>query len=163
MKQPMHQPMKQQTEKPMKKQIKHLVIATTFLAAGTAFAQLTPVGTWQSIDDKTGEAKVEVVITENAGVLSGRIDKQLRKQADPNRRCTECKDDRKDQLFVGLEIIRGVRKGDGDDIWEGGRILDPESGSEYRVRMKPIEGGKRMELRGYLGPIWRTQTWVRVK
>ncbi len=163
MKQPMNQPMKQQTEKPMKKQIKHLVIATTFLAAGTAFAQLTPVGTWQSIDDKTGEAKVEVVITENAGVLSGRIDKQLRKQADPNRRCTECKDDRKDQLFVGLEIIRGVRKGDGDDIWEGGRILDPESGSEYRVRMKPIEGGKRMELRGYLGPIWRTQTWVRVK
>ncbi len=159
----MNQPMKQQTEKPMKKQIKHLVIATTFLAAGTAFAQLTPVGTWQSIDDKTGEAKVEVVITENAGVLSGRIDKQLRKQADPNRRCTECKDDRKDQLFVGLEIIRGVRKGDGDDIWEGGRILDPESGSEYRVRMKPIEGGKRMELRGYLGPIWRTQTWVRVK
>ncbi len=143
--------------------MKKLIIAATCLAAGTAFAQVTPVGTWHSIDDKTGEAKVEVVITENAGVLSGRIDKQLRKQADPSRRCTECKDDRKDQLFVGLEIIRGVRKAEGEALWEGGKILDPESGSEYRVRMKPVEDGKRMELRGYLGPIWRTQTWVRVK
>lgn len=143
--------------------MKKLLIATALLAAGTAFAQVTPVGTWHSIDDKTGEAKVEVVITEAAGVLSGRIDKQLRKQADPSRRCTECSDDRKNQMFVGLEIIRGARKADGDDLWEGGKILDPETGSEYRLRMKPIDGGKRLELRGSFGPIWRTQTWVRVK
>ena len=143
--------------------MKKLIIATTFLAAGTAFAQMTPVGTWHSIDDKTGEAKAEIVIAESSGTLNGRIDKLLRKEADPTRRCTECKDDRKDKLVLGMEIIRGARKTDGEELWEGGKILDPDNGSEYRLRMKPIEGGKRMELRGYLGPIWRTQTWVRVK
>lgn len=143
--------------------MKKFLTAITFLATGTAFAQVTPVGTWHSIDDKTGEAKAEIVITENAGALTGRIDKLLRKEADPTRRCVECKDDRKDKLILGLDIIRGARKADGEDLWEGGKILDPDNGSEYRLRMKPIEGGKRMELRGYLGPVWRTQTWVRVK
>ena len=143
--------------------MKKLIIAATCLAAGTAFAQMTPVGTWHSIDDKTGEAKVEVVITENAGVLSGRIDKQLRKQADPSRRCTECKDDRKDQPILGLEIIRGAKKTEGKDLWEGGHILDPENGKEYRLRLAPQDGGKRLQVRGYMGPFYRTQEWVRVQ
>ena len=143
--------------------MKHLIATSFLLAAGAAFAQMTPVGTWQSIDDKTGEAKVEVVITDTGGVLTGRIDKLLRKEADPTRRCTLCADDRKDKLILGLDIIRGSRKSEGEDLWEGGKILDPDTGSDYRLRMKPIDGGKRMELRGYLGPIWRTQTWVRVK
>ncbi|MDT7929726.1 MAG: DUF2147 domain-containing protein, partial [Tepidimonas sp.] len=90
-------------------------IRTTFVTVLSAlvlpaWAQMTPVGRWHTIDDQTNELKSEVVITEKDGVLTGRIDKLLRKGADPNRRCTACTDDRKDQPMVGLEIIRGVRK-----------------------------------------------------
>ena len=137
----------------------------TVLAALTlpAWAQMTPVGRWHTIDDQTKELKSEVVITEKDGVLTGRIDKLLRKGADPNRRCTACTDDRKDQPMVGLEIIRGVRKVEGKDVWEGGTILDPESGKTYNVRLTPVEGGAKLEVRGSVLFIGRTQTWVRAQ
>jgi uncharacterized protein (DUF2147 family) len=141
--------------------------AALFLAvsavAGTAFAQMTPVGTWRNIDDKTGEAKAEVRIAESAGVLSGRVEKRLARDANPDAVCEQCTDDRKGRPLTGLEIIRGAKKAEGKDVWEGGKILDPENGREYTLRLTPIEGGKRLEVRGSIGPFGRTQTWVRVQ
>lgn len=131
-------------------------------AAG-ALAQVSPVGTWRSIDDKTGEATAEIRIAGNGGVVNGRIVKRLAKDAKPGAVCEECKDERKGQPIEGLEIIRNVQKAEGKDVWEGGKILDPESGREYTARLTPIEGGKRLEVRGSIGPFGRTQTWVRVQ
>jgi hypothetical protein len=50
---------------------------------------------------------------------------------------------------------------DGAEYYEGGQILDPEEGKLYRLRLTPIEGGKKLQVRGYLGPFWRTQVWER--
>ncbi|MGB3071262.1 MAG: DUF2147 domain-containing protein [Ottowia sp.] len=143
----------------------HLSItaAALMLVGGAAWAQMTPVGTWRSIDDSTGEPKAQVVIADAGGVLNGRIEKTLKKDADPKAVCEKCTDDRKDKPMVGLEIIRGAKKADGKDVWEGGRILDPEKGSDYALRLTPIEGGKKLEVRGSIGPFGRTQTWVRVQ
>jgi uncharacterized protein (DUF2147 family) len=127
----------------------------------SAFAQASPAGLWRSIDDKTGEAKAEIRIVDNGGVLTGRIEKTLRKDAKPT--CEECKDERKGQAINGLEIIRGARKAEGQDVWEQGKILDPENGREYTLRLAPLEGGQKLQVRGYLGPFFRTQTWVRVQ
>ena len=86
-------------------------VAIVLISAwGAASAQMTPVGRWHSLDDKTGEIKSEIVITDQGGVLSGRIDKLLRKNADQAARCTECSDDRKDKPMLGLEIIRQARR-----------------------------------------------------
>lgn len=140
-----------------------LLTLAGLLAAGVASAQMTPVGTWHSTDDKTGEPKAEIRITEGpGGVMTGRIEKLLRAGSDPARRCTECSGDRKDQLVLGMEIIRGARKAEGREAWEGGKILDPENGREYTLRLTPVEGGKRLDVRGSFGPFGRTQTWVRV-
>jgi len=132
------------------------------LASGAALAQATPVGQWHTIDDKTNEIKSLIVISESGGVLTGRIDKLLRKGADQDAKCTECSDDRKDKPMLGLEIIRGAKKVDGKDVWEDGKILDPENGKNYTLRLTPIEGGKKLEVRGSVFGIGRTQTWVRV-
>ncbi|MDB5897674.1 MAG: hypothetical protein JWP41_1276 [Ramlibacter sp.] len=132
-------------------------------ACGTAFAQSTPVGTWRSVDDKTGEAKAEIRIVDNAGVLSGRIEKRLAKDAKPDAVCEECKDERKGKPIQGLEIIRGAQKAQGKDVWEGGKILDPENGREYTLRLTPVDGGSKLDVRGSFGPFGRTQTWVRVQ
>jgi uncharacterized protein (DUF2147 family) len=137
--------------------------AALVAASGSAFAQATPVGNWRSIDDKTGEAKAEIRIVEQGGGLSGRIEKTLRKDAKPDARCDECTDDRKGKAIQGLEIIRGGKKAEGKDAWEGGKILDPENGKEYRASFTPTEGGSKLEVRGYLGPFWRTQVWQRVQ
>lgn len=128
-----------------------------------AWAQMTPVGTWRSVDDKTGEAKSEIQISDNAGVLTGQVTKLLRKGADPAAVCTECKDGLKDKPMVGLPIITGAKKAEGKAVWEDGKILDPESGKSYTLRLTPIDDGKKLEVRGSIGPFGRTQTWVRVQ
>jgi len=139
------------------------IAALLLLAATSAYAQTSPVGLWRSIDDKTGEPRAEIRIVENAGVLAGRIEKRLDKTAKPDAVCVECKDDRKDKPMNGLEIIRGVRKAEGKDVWEGGKVLDPESGRDYTAKLTPIDGGRKLEMRGSFGPFGRTQTWVRVQ
>lgn len=137
-------------------------ILAGLLAGGNAFAQMTPVGTWHTIDDKTNEVKSEIVITEAGGVLTGKVTKLLRKGAKQDAVCDKCSDDRKDKPMLGLEIIRGAKKADGKDVWEGGKILDPEKGETYTLRMTPTDGGKKLDVRGSVGPFGRTQTWVRV-
>jgi uncharacterized protein (DUF2147 family) len=142
--------------------IRHALITGALLLASSAFAQATPIGLWHSVDDKTGQPKAEIRITENAGVLNGSIVKLLRKGANPDEKCTECKEERKDQPMVGLEIIRGARKAPDKEVWEGGKILDPENGREYSLRLTPVDGGKKLDVRGSFGPFGRTQTWLRV-
>ena len=138
-----------------------LVLLGAACAVSGAFAQASPVGLWRSIDDKTGEAKAEIRIVDNGGVLTGRIEKSLKKDGKPT--CEECRDERKGQAINGLEIIRGAKKVEGQDAWENGKILDPENGKEYTLRMAPVEGGQKLQVRGYIGPFFRTQTWVRVQ
>jgi uncharacterized protein (DUF2147 family) len=140
-----------------------LLALAALTASGFACAQMSPVGTWNSVDDKTKELKSEIVITETAGMVSGKVTKLLRKDADQKGICKECTDDRKDKPLVGLEIIRGAKKADGKDVWEDGKILDPENGKNYTLRLTPIEGGKKLEVRGSVMGIGRTQTWVRIQ
>ena len=45
------------------------------VVAGSAFAQVSPVGLWRTIDDETKTEKSLVRISESAGVLSGKIEK----------------------------------------------------------------------------------------
>ena len=54
-----------------------------------------------------------------------------------------------------------MKKSSGNDHWEGGEILDPEEGKLYRVRLTPVEGGAKLQVRGFLGPFWRNQLWVK--
>lgn len=143
---------------------KALLITTAFIA-GSSFAQMTPVGSWHSIDDKTGEAKAEIQITEQGGALNGRVVKSLRNDPNAKKTCDDCTDDRKGQVIVGMEIIRGVKQESASDpLWAGGgKILDPENGKEYTVKMVPLEGGKKLQVRGYIGPFYRTQVWLRTQ
>jgi len=141
------------------------LLGLALLVAGSSFAQMSPVGTWHSIDDKTGEAKAEIQIVEKEGALSGRVVKSLRNDPNAKRTCDECKDDRKGQAIIGMEIIRGVKPdASGENLWaSGGKILDPENGKEYTVKMVPQEGGKKLQVRGYIGPFYRSQTWLRAQ
>lgn len=131
--------------------MRKLLIAAAALAAATAFAQPSPVGLWRNVDDKTGEVKAEIRIVDTPQGVRGRIEKVLKKDAKPDAVCDKCEDDRRNQPMNGLEIIRGDR------------ILDPENGREYRLQLTPLEGGSKLQVRGFFGPFYRTQTWVRAQ
>ena len=143
----------------------YLALGLVTLSA-LAHAQMTPLGAWNTIDDKTGKPKALIRITTNAsGGLSGVVEKALEVNPSTEPNCDKCTDDRKGKPKIGMEIIRGGKKVDGKDVWEEGKILDPDNGTDYRLRLTPIEGGKKLEVRGYVGTplLGRTQTWVRVE
>ncbi|SHN24375.1 DUF2147 domain-containing protein [Rhizobacter sp. OV335] len=142
-----------------------LALAAT-LTLSSAYAQSTPAGLWKTIDDSTKKERSLVRIVDTDGVISGKLEKLLDPDAKQDAVCDECNDDRKGQPLVGLPIIRGAKKSaDTDGLWDGGTILDPANGKTYKLRLKPVEGGKKLEVRGYVGaPLFgRTQTWIRVE
>jgi len=132
------------------------------LSVGVAMAQATPAGLWKTIDDETKAEKSLVRISDNAGVFTGKIEKILSDK--PDAKCLECSDERKGQPVQGMTIIRNVKvSADDKGLWDSGDILDPNNGKVYKVRLKPVEGGKKLEVRGYVGAplLGRTQTWIR--
>ncbi|MBV9655032.1 MAG: DUF2147 domain-containing protein [Acetobacteraceae bacterium] len=120
----------------------------------------TPVGLWRTFDDHTGKERGTVRIWDDRGALYGAI-VSVRDPAEASKVCLPCRDDRKDQPVIGLNIIRGLKK-DGDS-WSGGEILDPETGNVYRCSMRLADDGKKLVVRGYIGfaLIGRSQTWLR--
>ena len=141
----------------------HKILISLLLAgaAGLALAQASPVGLWKTIDDETKTEKSYVRISDGGGVLSGKVEKII-DPAKQNDVCKVCTDERKDKPVLGMTIIRNAKKTD-DGTWEGGDILDPNNGKVYRLRLKPLDGGKALEVRGYIGPFFRNQQWLRVE
>ena len=131
------------------------------LAPAAASAQQldSPVGLWKSIDDETKQAKALIRIVEQGGALIGRIEKVLTDKADAV--CDLCPDDRKGKPVQGMTILTGLKK-DGDE-WTGGEILDPNNGKLYRAKAKLADGGRKLDVRGFIGIalVGRTQTWLR--
>ena len=141
-----------------------LVAASFALVALGAQAQPTPAGLWKTIDDASQKEKSLVRIREVGGVYSGTIEKFLDPETKADVVCDKCTDERKGQPVLGMTILRGLQQSaDNKEVWEGGNILDPNNGKTYRARLKPIEGGRKLEMRGYIGPFYRTQVWVRVE
>ncbi len=144
----------------MKQAVIALVLAT---ASVLAMAQNSPVGLWRTIDDDGKTEKSTVRITSDNGVLSGKVE-HITDPAKAEEKCTKCEDDRKDKPIVGMTLIKGVKQSDSDKaMWDGGEILDPNNGKTYKVRLTPIDGGKTLEVRGFIGPFYRNQTWTRVE
>ena len=135
------------------------------LATGPSLAAATdpmsPVGAWTTIDDETKKPKSVVRISEKDGVLSGAIEKIL-DPAKQDSKCEECADDdpRKGKPVLGMTILTGLKK-ESENVYGGGRVLDPNNGKTYNARVTVIEGGKKLEMRGSILFIGRTQTWIR--
>jgi uncharacterized protein (DUF2147 family) len=60
-----------------------------------------------------------------------------------------------------MTVVTGMHK-DGED-WDGGEILDPDTGKIYRCKMHLEKGGTELIVRGFIGIslLGRSQTWVR--
>jgi uncharacterized protein (DUF2147 family) len=146
--------------------MKRLIITLALLAAsGFAAAQTSPIGLWKTIDDATKQPRSLVRITETNGELTGKIEKVfLREGEKEGDVCERCTDERKGKPVVGMTIMKSYKKDEEDaGKWAGGEILDPNNGKVYKSYVTVMEGGKKLNVRGYIGaPVFgRTQTWVR--
>ena len=147
--------------------MKMLVCVSTCMAvlglAGPAAADWdSPAGLWKTIDDKSGNERALVRIVDNNGVFEGRVERIFdRPGDDPEHLCRRCDGERKNKPIVGMTFMWGLKKD--RDQYDGGEILDPNIGMIYRGRLRLKEGGRKLEVRGYIG--WslfgRSQTWLR--
>jgi uncharacterized protein (DUF2147 family) len=136
-------------------------------AAPTApTAPMTPAGLWQAVDDDTKQPTGWFLISNKDGVYSGIIAKMFLKPGeDPNAVCSECKDDRANHPWLGLEIIRGMKQDpEKPEKYIDGTILDPRDGKIYKANMTVTPDNQTLVVRGYIGIslLGKNQYWTRL-
>jgi uncharacterized protein (DUF2147 family) len=136
-----------------------LVTLMALLVATPTVALDSIVGKWKTVDEKTGKVVSDVEIYQQGGKLFGKITGL----AEPNdaqgkpKVCTKCTGADKDQPIIGLVIIKDLSAS--SDRYKDGTITDPEDGKVYKAELW-AEAAK-LKVRGYLGPFYKTQTWVK--
>lgn len=136
----------------------------TLAAAPSLGQELSPLGLWKTVSDDTGEPKAFVRILNEQGKLFGKVEKLILKAGeDPNRRCDACSGDKHDKPIVGMTILWDLAE-DGEG-WSGGYILDPDNGRTYKCKLTVVDGGKHLDVRGFIGfsLLGRTQRWIRAE
>ncbi len=70
---------------------------------------------------------------------------------------------KRSQPILGLINLRNFAYDD-DNVWEDGKIYDPEAGKDYSCKMT-LKDANTLDVRGFIGIslIGRTDTWKRVK
>lgn len=146
-----------------KKNSMKILISTCFILLFSFVKAQSCLGTWITIDDKTGKKKSKVELYKIGDKLYGKVVYLFpREGREPNPTCKKCTDDRKNQPLEGLQIIRGMEWDGGE--WEDGTILDPENGKVYNCAIWiDKEDYSKLHVRGYVGPFYRTQTWLKSK
>lgn len=138
-----------------------LFILLSIVAITSFSADLSPVGKWITISDKTQQPRSIIEIWENHEQLYGKVIKVYKEPNDTGM-CINCPGKFKGKKIQGLTILWGLRQ-TGVDEWRGGKILDPKTGSIYSCEIKIAPDGKKLEIRGYIGItlFGRNQTWIR--
>lgn len=125
----------------------------------------SPIGFWKTIDDVTGKPKSILKIVEMPDrTLQAQVMKIYPSPGkDEHELCTACQGANHNKPIVGMVILWGMTQQ--DDHWGGGRILDPKNGKIYKCNLKVMNGGREMDVHGYIGIslIGRSQTWLRVE
>src|SRR5690606_11924536 len=101
--------------------MKNSLLTCLILLIGAFAYSQSPIGTWKTIDDKTGKEKSYVKIYETkSGKLQGKVVKILT-PGHEDAKCTECDGDNKNKPINGMVILWGLEK-DGNE-WDGGHVL----------------------------------------
>ena len=139
------------------------VIVLGTVAVPLCAAEPSAVGLWEQVDEKSGKAESWFRITERNGVYEGTIVKIFPKPGeDPNPTCDKCEGADRGKPFVGLTLIKGMRRQ--GDTYEDGTITDPRDGTVYRATMRVSPDGRKLDVRGYIGIslFGRSQIWNRL-
>ena len=136
------------------------------LVASTALGQAQVskmIGQWNTYDDKTGELRSTVNITEENGTYQAVITTLYEKDANGKYQVMKAPYAKEFEGVVGTKLFKEM-KADGDQL--KGKIYDPESQKTYFGKVSYKAKTDELILRGSLdkaGLLGRSQTWKRKK
>jgi len=138
-----------------------LISPKLLLAADADTDSQSPAGRWPTVDDN-GKPSGIVRIYLQDGKYFGQLEQSFT-PGDESRTCQKCKDDRRGQPLIGILILRNVIPM--GNAYQGGDILDPDTGVVYRCKLHLEGSGKKLAVRGFIGfsLAGRTQVWERMK
>ncbi|PQJ23487.1 DUF2147 domain-containing protein [Tenacibaculum sp. SG-28] len=116
-------------------------------------------GKWENLNEETKEVDSVIEVYEENDKVYAKIiaitDATRQKAV-----CEKCSGDKKNKPILGMQILSGLQK-DGDQ-WNGGTIVDPKNGKEYKCYIK-LEEPNKLKVRGYIGfsAMGRTKYWYR--
>ncbi len=120
------------------------------------------VGTWLN-----GTKKGHVQIYEKDGRYYGKL-VWLQIPNDPNTGKPKVDGKNKDESrrtrpLMNLPLMYNLQYRN-SNVWDDGKIYDPESGNEYNVKMT-LKDPNTLDVRGYMGIslLGKTQIWTRLK
>lgn len=140
-----------------------LILSLIMLSSISSFAQIGKIiGKWYTIDEDGNKKSLVNIYQTPAGTYEGVIEKLL--TGDTNRKCIECKGDKKDKRIAGMVFVSNMKID--EEKLSGGKILDPANGKEYNCTMSFDSKTGKLKVRGSLdksGMIGRNQAWVRAE
>jgi uncharacterized protein (DUF2147 family) len=140
------------------KSLARILIVLCLMAQGAAMASPSAIeGTWLSGD---GEGLIAIEVTDNTlsgTILGSATDNPEREKNDVHNPDPALRG----RPLVGLELFRGFTY-DGEGVWSGGFIYDPDSGKTYRCKITQLNPNT-LRVRGFIGVslFGRTETWKR--
>ena len=121
------------------------------------------IGQWNTYDDKTGELRSTVNITEENGTYQAVITTLYEKDANGKYQVMKAPYAKEFEGVVGTKLFKEM-KADGDQL--KGKIYDPESQKTYFGKVSYKAKTDELILRGSLdkaGLLGRSQIWKRKK
>lgn len=135
-------------------------VISFFLLVISLSAQSSVLGTWKVVDNVTNDVKYHVQMFEFEGRMYGKVVKMVKVPVD--QKCTLCPSDLKNQPVLGMVVMEKLLLSGG--FYKNGRMLDPQNGRWYSCQMwLKEEDPDVLVVRGFLGFIYFTQYWYRVK
>ena len=136
------------------------IIAVVIITAGSLWAADPIIGKWKTVDDETKNVTSVVEIYIQNGKAFGKITELLNPK-DKKNVCTKCTGTDKGKPVEGMVIIKNM-KDDGSE-WAEGTILDPDKGKEYTSKIKAIDDGNKLQVKGCIAFLCRSQIWLKAK
>lgn len=131
-----------------------------------SFGELPLIGTYQTIDDETGQPKSIVKLYEYKNGKDVKLAGRIIALYDENGVVSETLGNpvkvayevSGSPNYVGLDIIWGMTWDEEDSEYRGGKIMDPKKGSIYSSVIWQ-DSEDKLQVRGKIGPFGKTQTW----
>jgi uncharacterized protein (DUF2147 family) len=128
------------------------------------------IGYWKTRNMKTKKPEAIVKIYEKDKKLYGKVvkllperEKELKDMGEYPPLCKKCPDNFKNKPIIGLDFVYDLKKK--GNVWEDGKILDPETGKIYDVYIfLDKKNPNILNVKGCIfKPLCKTQHWERIE